>query len=184
MAVHHNIKKVWLFSISSRAWLESWSFHWEKPRSSPSVANQLQKAFVTATYVSGPSGCPGSCGCPISGGPQGHGWALGSLRWLGETSPWQEGGLQGLLQPTPSMVPQLKNGAWCFVLLWQVVKKVQHIWEEHQQSQAREKCLQEEISSKLSKEKEMTENVELFKKSLRELQVNHLNYVYNIPAGR
>uniref|UniRef100_A0A803Y107 Uncharacterized protein n=1 Tax=Meleagris gallopavo TaxID=9103 RepID=A0A803Y107_MELGA len=39
---------------------------------------------------------------------------------------------------------------------------------ENQQSQAREKCLQEEISSKLSKEKEMTENVEVFKKSLRE----------------
>lgn len=94
------------------------------------------------------------------------------------------GGLQGLPQPTHFTVPQLKNGTWCFVLLWQVVEKVRHIWEENQQSQAQEKCLQEEISSKLSKEKEMTENVEVFKKSLRELQVSHLNPVYNIPAGR
>ncbi|XP_042739057.1 forkhead-associated domain-containing protein 1 isoform X1 [Lagopus leucura] len=67
--------------------------------------------------------------------------------------------------------PQAAGEAGKAITVQQVVKKVQHIWEEHQQSQAREKCLQEEISSKLSKEKEMTENVEVFKKSLRELQV-------------
>ncbi|NXY78782.1 FHAD1 protein, partial [Glareola pratincola] len=52
----------------------------------------------------------------------------------------------------------------------QVIEKVRQISEESQQSQEREKCLQEELSSRLSKEKEVSENVEVFKKSLRELQ--------------
>ncbi|NWU55198.1 FHAD1 protein, partial [Dromas ardeola] len=52
----------------------------------------------------------------------------------------------------------------------QVIEKVRQISEESQQSQEREKCLQEELSSWLSKEKEVSENVEVFKKSLHELQ--------------
>ncbi|XP_031469296.1 forkhead-associated domain-containing protein 1 [Phasianus colchicus] len=83
---------------------------------------------------------------------------------------------QGQLESFKSQVmrvcsPQAAGEAGKAITVQQVVKKVQHIWEENQQSQAREKCLQEEISSKLLKEKEMTENVEVFKKSLRELQV-------------
>ncbi|XP_074465546.1 forkhead-associated domain-containing protein 1 isoform X1 [Larus michahellis] len=52
----------------------------------------------------------------------------------------------------------------------QVIEKVRQISEESQQSHEREKCLQEELSSWLSKEKEVSENVEVFKKSLHELQ--------------
>ncbi|NXN50216.1 FHAD1 protein, partial [Rynchops niger] len=52
----------------------------------------------------------------------------------------------------------------------QVIEKVRQISEESQQSQEREKCLQEELSSWLLKEKEVSENVEVFKKSLYELQ--------------
>ncbi|KFQ36301.1 Forkhead-associated domain-containing protein 1, partial [Mesitornis unicolor] len=52
----------------------------------------------------------------------------------------------------------------------QVVEKVRQISEESQQSREREKCLQEELSSRLSKEKEVSENVEVFTKSLCELQ--------------
>ncbi|KAM7083994.1 forkhead-associated domain-containing protein 1 [Ciconia maguari] len=52
----------------------------------------------------------------------------------------------------------------------QVIEKVRQISDEKQQSQEREKCLQEELSSRLSKEKEVSANVEVFKKSLRELQ--------------
>ncbi|XP_010183402.1 PREDICTED: forkhead-associated domain-containing protein 1 [Mesitornis unicolor] len=53
----------------------------------------------------------------------------------------------------------------------QVVEKVRQISEESQQSREREKCLQEELSSRLSKEKEVSENVEVFTKSLCELQM-------------
>ncbi|KAM6046183.1 LOW QUALITY PROTEIN: forkhead-associated domain-containing protein 1 [Theristicus caerulescens] len=52
----------------------------------------------------------------------------------------------------------------------QVIEKVRQISDENQQSHEREKCLQEELSSRLSKEKEVSANVEVFKKSLRELQ--------------
>ncbi|NXG85547.1 FHAD1 protein, partial [Stercorarius parasiticus] len=52
----------------------------------------------------------------------------------------------------------------------QVIEKVRQISEESQQSHEREKCLQEELRSRLLKEKEVSENVELFKKSLHELQ--------------
>ncbi|XP_075376430.1 forkhead-associated domain-containing protein 1 [Mycteria americana] len=52
----------------------------------------------------------------------------------------------------------------------QVVEKVRQISDEKQRSQEREKCLQEELSSRLSKEKEVSANVEVFKKSLQELQ--------------
>ncbi|XP_015737942.1 forkhead-associated domain-containing protein 1 isoform X8 [Coturnix japonica] len=82
---------------------------------------------------------------------------------------------QGQLESFKSQVmrvcsPQAAEESGKALTMQQVVEKVQHIWEENQQSQAREKCLQEEISSKVSKEKEMTENVEVFKKSLCELQ--------------
>ncbi|XP_075293571.1 forkhead-associated domain-containing protein 1 isoform X2 [Opisthocomus hoazin] len=52
----------------------------------------------------------------------------------------------------------------------QVIEKVRQITEENRQSHEREKCLQEELSTRLSKEKEVSENLEAFQKSLRELQ--------------
>ncbi|NXJ64832.1 FHAD1 protein, partial [Rostratula benghalensis] len=52
----------------------------------------------------------------------------------------------------------------------QVIEKVRQISEESHQSHEREKCLQEELGSRLSKEKEVSESVEVFKKSLQELQ--------------
>ncbi|XP_064326626.1 forkhead-associated domain-containing protein 1 [Phalacrocorax carbo] len=52
----------------------------------------------------------------------------------------------------------------------QVIEKVREIANENQQSLSREKCLQEELSSKLSKEKEASAKVEVFMKSLWELQ--------------
>ncbi|KAF1427530.1 Forkhead-associated domain-containing protein 1, partial [Spheniscus humboldti] len=52
----------------------------------------------------------------------------------------------------------------------QVIEKVRQISDENQQSHEREKRLQEELSSRLSKEKEVSANIEVFKKSLQELQ--------------
>ncbi|NXS74068.1 FHAD1 protein, partial [Pandion haliaetus] len=52
----------------------------------------------------------------------------------------------------------------------QVIEKVRQISDENRQSSGREKCLQEELNSRLSKEKEVSANIEVFKKSLRELQ--------------
>ncbi|NXK09416.1 FHAD1 protein, partial [Herpetotheres cachinnans] len=52
----------------------------------------------------------------------------------------------------------------------QVIEKVRQISDESQRSHEREKCLQEELSSRLSKEKEVSASVETFQKSLRELQ--------------
>ncbi|KAM6191562.1 forkhead-associated domain-containing protein 1 [Sarcoramphus papa] len=52
----------------------------------------------------------------------------------------------------------------------QVIEKVRQICDENQQSGEREKRLQEELSSRLSKEKEVSADVEALKKSLRELQ--------------
>ncbi|NWY60346.1 FHAD1 protein, partial [Chionis minor] len=52
----------------------------------------------------------------------------------------------------------------------QVIEKVRQISEECRQSHEREKCLQEELSSRLSKEEEVSKNVAVFQKSLRELQ--------------
>ncbi|KFV89720.1 Forkhead-associated domain-containing protein 1, partial [Eurypyga helias] len=56
------------------------------------------------------------------------------------------------------------------VTVQQVVEKVRQIAEDSQQSCEREKCLQEELSSRLSKEKEVSANIEVLKKSLHELQ--------------
>ncbi|KAF1483279.1 Forkhead-associated domain-containing protein 1, partial [Megadyptes antipodes antipodes] len=52
----------------------------------------------------------------------------------------------------------------------QVIEKVRQISDENQQSHETEKRLQEELSSRLSKEKEVSANIEVFKKSLQELQ--------------
>ncbi|KAF1553395.1 Forkhead-associated domain-containing protein 1, partial [Eudyptes schlegeli] len=52
----------------------------------------------------------------------------------------------------------------------QVIEKVRQISDKNQQSHEREKRLQEELSSRLSKEKEVSANIEVFKKSLQELQ--------------
>ncbi|KAM6240969.1 forkhead-associated domain-containing protein 1 [Porphyrio hochstetteri] len=52
----------------------------------------------------------------------------------------------------------------------QVIEKVRQVWEESQQSHEREKDLQEELNSRLSKEKEVSANIKVFQKSLRELQ--------------
>ncbi|NWW47245.1 FHAD1 protein, partial [Pedionomus torquatus] len=51
-----------------------------------------------------------------------------------------------------------------------VLEKVKQISEESQQSHQREKCLQEELDSLLSKEKKVSKSVEMFNKSLQELQ--------------
>uniref|UniRef100_A0A8C8B563 Uncharacterized protein n=1 Tax=Otus sunia TaxID=257818 RepID=A0A8C8B563_9STRI len=51
-----------------------------------------------------------------------------------------------------------------------VIEKVSQLSDENQQSHEREKCLQEELSSRISKEKEVSANVEVFKKSLQDLQ--------------
>lgn len=53
-----------------------------------------------------------------------------------------------------------------------MIEKVRQISDENQQSHEREKRLQEELSSRLSKEKEVSANIEVFKKSLQELQVS------------
>ncbi|NXJ91721.1 FHAD1 protein, partial [Corythaixoides concolor] len=52
----------------------------------------------------------------------------------------------------------------------QVIEKVRQVSQESQQSHAREKHLQEELSSRLSKDKEVSAALEVLKKSLRELQ--------------
>ncbi|NXD74378.1 FHAD1 protein, partial [Eolophus roseicapillus] len=52
----------------------------------------------------------------------------------------------------------------------QVMEKVRQVCDESQQSHEREKCLQDEISSRLAKEKEVSANAEAFKKSVQELQ--------------
>uniref|UniRef100_A0A8C0IC92 Uncharacterized protein n=1 Tax=Bubo bubo TaxID=30461 RepID=A0A8C0IC92_BUBBB len=57
-----------------------------------------------------------------------------------------------------------------FVCFCQVIEKVRQLSDENQQSHEREKCLQEELSSRISKEKEVSANLEVFKKSLQELQ--------------
>ncbi|XP_056364286.1 forkhead-associated domain-containing protein 1 [Oenanthe melanoleuca] len=53
----------------------------------------------------------------------------------------------------------------------QVIEKVRQICDENQQSQEREKSLQEELSSRLTKEREVSANIEVLKNSLQELQV-------------
>ncbi|NXL35693.1 FHAD1 protein, partial [Glaucidium brasilianum] len=52
----------------------------------------------------------------------------------------------------------------------QVIEKVRQLSDENHQSHEREKGLQEELSSRISKEKEVSANVEVFRKSLQELQ--------------
>ncbi|NXS34346.1 FHAD1 protein, partial [Pomatostomus ruficeps] len=52
----------------------------------------------------------------------------------------------------------------------QVLEKVRQISDENQQSQEREKSLQEELSSRLAKEEEVSANIEVFKNSLQKLQ--------------
>jgi len=51
----------------------------------------------------GPSTAAQSCGCPIPGGTQGHGWALGSLSWWGHPAhsrSWNLVGFQVSSNPT------------------------------------------------------------------------------------
>uniref|UniRef100_A0A493SUV4 Forkhead associated phosphopeptide binding domain 1 n=1 Tax=Anas platyrhynchos platyrhynchos TaxID=8840 RepID=A0A493SUV4_ANAPP len=67
-------------------------------------------------------------------------------------------------------LPQAAGEAGKDLTVQQVLEKVRQICEENQQSQEREKRLQEEISARLSKEKEVSENVTVFKESVRELQ--------------
>ncbi|XP_032565082.1 forkhead-associated domain-containing protein 1 [Chiroxiphia lanceolata] len=52
----------------------------------------------------------------------------------------------------------------------QVIEKVRQICDKNQQSHEREKCLQEELSSRLTKEKQVSANIEVLKNSLLELQ--------------
>ncbi|KFU95309.1 hypothetical protein M959_03275, partial [Chaetura pelagica] len=66
--------------------------------------------------------------------------------------------------------PAAARGAGKAVKEQEVMEKVKQILEENQQSCVREKQLQEELSSRLSKEKEVSASVEVLEKSLRELQ--------------
>ncbi|NWX11468.1 FHAD1 protein, partial [Aegotheles bennettii] len=66
--------------------------------------------------------------------------------------------------------PAAARGTGKAVAEQQVIEKVKQILEENRQSHEREKRLQEELSSRLSKEKEVSADVEVFKKSLWELQ--------------
>ncbi|XP_063273197.1 forkhead-associated domain-containing protein 1 isoform X3 [Prinia subflava] len=52
----------------------------------------------------------------------------------------------------------------------QVIEKVRQISDENQQSHERERSLQEELSSRLAKEKEVSADIEAFKNSLQKLQ--------------
>ncbi|NWU20717.1 FHAD1 protein, partial [Dyaphorophyia castanea] len=52
----------------------------------------------------------------------------------------------------------------------QVIDRVRQISDESQQSHEREKSLQKELSSRLAQEKEVSANIEVFKKSLQKLQ--------------
>ncbi|XP_009078824.1 PREDICTED: forkhead-associated domain-containing protein 1, partial [Acanthisitta chloris] len=63
----------------------------------------------------------------------------------------------------------------------QVIEKVRQISDENQQSCKREKCLQEELSSRIKKEKEVSANIEVFKNSLQKLQVSPED---KVAAGR
>ncbi|NXK56712.1 FHAD1 protein, partial [Chauna torquata] len=67
-------------------------------------------------------------------------------------------------------LPRAAEAAGKALTVQQVLEEVRQICEENQQSQEREKRLQEEISCRLSKEKEASENVEVVKKAVRELQ--------------
>lgn len=69
-------------------------------------------------------------------------------------------------------------------VLLQVIEKVGEICKENQQSHEREKGLQEELSSRLSKEKEVSANLEVFKKSVCGLQVSPLNNAGKMAARR
>ncbi|NXG59144.1 FHAD1 protein, partial [Hemiprocne comata] len=66
--------------------------------------------------------------------------------------------------------PAAAGGAGKAATEQEVIEKVRQISEENQRSNEREKHLQEELSSRLSKEKEVSANAEVFEKSLRELQ--------------
>ncbi|NXU36156.1 FHAD1 protein, partial [Drymodes brunneopygia] len=52
----------------------------------------------------------------------------------------------------------------------QVIEKVRQISDENQQSQEREKNLQEELSSRLAKHEEVSASIEVLKNSLQKLQ--------------
>ncbi|NWU38143.1 FHAD1 protein, partial [Hylia prasina] len=52
----------------------------------------------------------------------------------------------------------------------QVIEKVRQISDENQQSHERENILQKELSSRLTKEKEVSADIEVFKNSLQKLQ--------------
>ena len=52
-----------------------------------------------------------------------------------------------------------------------MIEKVRQISDENQQSHEREKSLQDELSSRLTKEREVSANIEVFKNSLQKLQV-------------
>ncbi|NXI71526.1 FHAD1 protein, partial [Anseranas semipalmata] len=67
-------------------------------------------------------------------------------------------------------LPEAEGVAGKALTIQQVLEKVRQICEENQQSQERERCLQEEISARLSKEKEVSESIEVLKESVRELQ--------------
>ncbi|KFO98886.1 Forkhead-associated domain-containing protein 1, partial [Calypte anna] len=73
-------------------------------------------------------------------------------------------------QVMQACAPAAVGGAGKALTEQEVIEKVKQISEENQQSQERENHLQEELSSRLSKEKEVSANLEVFEKSLSELQ--------------
>ncbi|XP_068771711.1 forkhead-associated domain-containing protein 1 isoform X3 [Struthio camelus] len=66
--------------------------------------------------------------------------------------------------------PQATGTAEKSITDQQLIEKIRQISEENHRSLEKEKFFQEEISSRLSKEKKLSENVEVFKESLCELQ--------------
>ncbi|KAM6037661.1 forkhead-associated domain-containing protein 1-like [Chlamydotis macqueenii] len=66
--------------------------------------------------------------------------------------------------------PAAAGGAEEALTEQQVIDKVREISEENQQGQKRVKSLQEEINSRVSREEEVSANVEVFRKSLGQLQ--------------
>ncbi|XP_071622827.1 forkhead-associated domain-containing protein 1 isoform X2 [Heliangelus exortis] len=73
-------------------------------------------------------------------------------------------------QVMQACAPAAVGGAGKALTEQEVIEKVKQISEENQQSQERENHLQEELSSRLSKEKEVSANLEVFEKSLSEFQ--------------
>ena len=68
--------------------------------------SDVRRRFSTPRVVRPWHCCPEKCGCPIPGGTEGHGWALGSLSWGWGEQPthgtgWDWTGFKRPFQPKP-----------------------------------------------------------------------------------